>query len=496
MAELANGISRRLGNLLRQADATPDAELLGRFVDGCDGEAFALLVRRHGPMVHGVCRRILRNHADADDAFQATFLVLVRRARAVRPRALLGNWLYGVAYRTALEARRAAAVRRVRERSAAEMRTTSPATDSPLPDMRETLDQELEALPDVYRAAVILCDLEGLSRKDAALRLGWSEGTLSGRLSRARSLLAGRLSRRGLALPLGGISVLNATATAGVPSMLLESTTRIGILVAAGEAVAVAPASVAALTEGVMKAMLLTKLKGMAMTVVVGSAILATAVGGWQANATGAGDPQTGDRAKAPSAQRNQAREADKDRIAELERERDQLLRQVRQLQDRLTELEKMERGVDPTGRVNEALLKQLHAELAKATASGAQDMAKELANRIEEQLRRLQQQQRASDAAGSLPASRGAAKDVASDLLRKAERAKAAEGAKDAAPVLGAQLRRIEEERARTTGAAEKRPGGDRMQALEERLKQMADEMQKLRQDVERLRAEQLRKR
>src|SRR5213078_4866756 len=107
-----------------------------------------------------------------DDAFQATFLVLARRAAAVRPRSLLGNWLYGVAYRTALEARRAAAVRRDRERRAAEMRNPAAATvaDGPPADLREVLDRELAALPDVYRAAVVLCDLEGLSRRDAALR--------------------------------------------------------------------------------------------------------------------------------------------------------------------------------------------------------------------------------------------------------------------------------------------------------------------------------------
>src|SRR5262245_53192677 len=239
MAEHANGFTLRLRHILRQADADPDAELLARFVDDRDGEAFARLVRRHGPMVLGVCRRILRNGADADDAFQATFLVLARRAGAVRPRSLLANWLYGVAYRTALEARRAAAVRRIKERRAAEMRTVSSAPNMPA-DLREVLDRELAGLPDMYRAAVVLCDLEGLSRSAAALHLGWTEGTLSGRLARARSLLARRLARQGLALPAGGVAALvGNSATAAVPVTLAEATTRIGVLVAAGEAAAV-----------------------------------------------------------------------------------------------------------------------------------------------------------------------------------------------------------------------------------------------------------------
>ena len=172
MKGTANGIIHRVRHLLRQADPSTDAELIARFIAERDADAFSLLVRRHGPMVHGVCRRILRNAADADDAFQATFLLLARRAPSLRRQRLVGNWLYGVAYRTALEARRAAAVRRARERRAAEMKTSAPAIEDAPPDLRQVLDRELAALPDVYRAAVVLCDLEGLSRKDAAERLG------------------------------------------------------------------------------------------------------------------------------------------------------------------------------------------------------------------------------------------------------------------------------------------------------------------------------------
>ena len=355
-----NGIIHRVRHLLRRGDRASDAELLSRFVADRDGEAFSLLVNRHGPMVLGVCRRVLRNAADADDAFQATFLVLARRAGAVRPQSLLGNWLYGVAYRTALEARRAAAVRRARERRAAEMKTPASGTDATPSDLREVLDRELSALPDVYRAAVVLCDLEGLPRKEAADRLGWAEGTLSGRLFRARSLLAERLSRHGLAVPAAGIGIVAGTASAGVPAALAESTARIGVLVAAGELAGVAAAPVAALTEGVMKAMLLTKLKGMATAAVVGCAVLATTVAGWQANATGAAVAVADGQAS-----RKAVRDPDKDRIAELERERDELLKIVRDLKDRLAKLEdnqgeKVKRFApgDEKAALEEALLK------------------------------------------------------------------------------------------------------------------------------------------
>jgi RNA polymerase sigma factor (sigma-70 family) len=341
-----NGVIHRVRHLVVRADRSTDAELMARFIADRDADAFALLVRRHGPMVHGVCRRVLRNGADADDAFQATFLLLARRARSIQRPRLLGNWLYGVAYRTALEARRAAAVRKARERRAAEMKHSSAREPSAAtPDLAEILDRELAALPDVYRTAVVLCDLEGLSRKDAAERLGWSEGTLSGRLFRARSLLAARLARLGLAVPAAGLGVA-ATASAAVPSALTESTIRIGTLIAAGEAVAIAAAPVAALTEGVMKAMLLTKLKGLATVVVVSCAVLATSVAGWRANAVGASAATVVDgQTPGEPARRTAQRDPDKDRIAQLERERDELLKVVRNLEARLEKLEGNQKG-------------------------------------------------------------------------------------------------------------------------------------------------------
>src|SRR5262249_31376838 len=158
---------------------------LERFVARRDEAAFEALVRRHGPMVLGVCRRVLRNEADAEDAFQATFLVLVKKARSVVPRALVGSWLYGVAHNTARKAKAMNSKRRAKERLAgAAPRPAAPA--EACRQLHARLDEELSRLPDKYRAPVVLCDLEGKSYKEAARLLGWPQGTLSGRLTRAR----------------------------------------------------------------------------------------------------------------------------------------------------------------------------------------------------------------------------------------------------------------------------------------------------------------------
>ncbi|VTR93308.1 sigma-70 family rna polymerase sigma factor : RNA polymerase sigma factor, sigma-70 family OS=Singulisphaera acidiphila (strain ATCC BAA-1392 / DSM 18658 / VKM B-2454 / MOB10) GN=Sinac_7487 PE=4 SV=1: Sigma70_r2: Sigma70_r4_2 [Gemmata massiliana] len=318
----------RLRHLVATTDPAPDADLLARFITNRDGPAFAALVRRHGPMVLAVCRRVLRHRQDAEDAFQATFLVLARRAGALGPRLRLGNWLYGVAYRTALGARRAAAVRRERESRAAETRTEAGTPDDGFaPELREALDRELVALPGVYRAAVVACDLEGLPRREAAVRLGWTEGTLSSRLARARSLLARRLSRYGLAVPAAGLGAVSVAPT--VACELADSTVRLSVLVATGGAVIAPP--VAVLVEGTMKAMFLTKLRATASACVVACAIVAVSVAGGQSNTAVADTPKNeGAKRAAPN--------SDKERIAELERERDRLRKEVTELRERLAQ--------------------------------------------------------------------------------------------------------------------------------------------------------------
>jgi RNA polymerase sigma factor (sigma-70 family) len=212
-------------------------------------------------MVLGTCRRVLGNAADAEDAFQATFLVLVRKAAGLRARETVGNWLYGVAYRTALEAKRATAKRRAKEVKAM---PREEASDVAWDDVRDVLDQELAGLPERYREVLVLSDLEGKGRKEVARLVGCPEGTVASRLARARSLLAGRLARRGLALSPGPLAVLlsGGAGPAAVPPLLLGSTVRAATLLAGGKTVAsVTSTEVAILMERVMKTMLLTRLK-------------------------------------------------------------------------------------------------------------------------------------------------------------------------------------------------------------------------------------------
>src|SRR5439155_22313723 len=231
--------------------ALTDGQLLDRYVRSREEAAFASLVRRHGPMVWGVCRRVLRGHQDVEDAFQATFLVLVRKAASVVPREMVGNWLYGVAYRTALGAKTACARRRAKER---EMPRREALDEDIWSKLRPLLDHELSHLPDKYRLPIVLCDLEGKSRKDAARQLGWREGTLSGRLARARVLLARRLAARRLALSGGALAstLSSSTALAGVPAPLVMSTVKAAALLAAGSVTAagVVPVKVAVLVHG------------------------------------------------------------------------------------------------------------------------------------------------------------------------------------------------------------------------------------------------------
>jgi RNA polymerase sigma factor (sigma-70 family) len=254
-------IQHLLADLGPDGAGMSDGELLVRFLSSRDDDALAALVRRHAPMVWGVCRRLL-NHHDAEDAFQATFLVLVRKATAV-PRQAVANWLYGVARQTAVRLRATAAKRGRRETQVVTMpEPTVPEVHDA--DLRSVLDEELSHLPDIYRGVLVLCDLEGRTRKEAARQLGIPEGSVASRLARARAWLAKRLTRRGFVLSGGSVAAVLSAASASAPPALVASTIKAVTLVAAGQAAAtgVSSATVAALTEGVINAMSIATVRG------------------------------------------------------------------------------------------------------------------------------------------------------------------------------------------------------------------------------------------
>jgi RNA polymerase sigma factor (sigma-70 family) len=258
--------SRRVNEVLahlRRSLTPPDGQLLARFVAAGDEAAFAALVRRHGPMVLGVCRRVLRGHHDAEDAFQATFLLLARKAASLADGDAVGAWLHGVAYRTALEARAANARRRAREKQVDVLPHPAVLPAEPQ-DWRPLLDRELSRLAPKYQAPVVLCDLQGQTRKEAARQLRLPEGTLSSRLATARRLLARRLARYGLSLSGGALATALTDGAAAVPAALVVGT----VQAAAGPAAAVATPAILLMNE-VSKAMMLTKVKFVVAAVMV-----------------------------------------------------------------------------------------------------------------------------------------------------------------------------------------------------------------------------------
>jgi RNA polymerase sigma factor (sigma-70 family) len=242
----------------QQAADLTDSALLDRYIACRDGVAFEAMVRRHGPMVLGVCRRLLRCPQDAEDAFQTVFLVLIRKAGSVKPKEGLAGWLYGVARHAALKSREASFRRRAREKQAAYVPEPAASEENRSPDLERLLDQELGRLPEKYRLPIILCHLEGRTRKEAARQLGWPEGTVAGRLARARALLARRMTQDRRPLTSGSLVAMLSqnSACAPVPALLFRAAVK-------ADAGAVS-SEVARLTQGVLKAMLLTKLKGVA----------------------------------------------------------------------------------------------------------------------------------------------------------------------------------------------------------------------------------------
>jgi RNA polymerase sigma factor (sigma-70 family) len=270
------------------------AELLRRFAAEGDGAAFAAVVQTHGALVLSVCRRVLGNSHDAEDAFQATFLVLARKAAAgFRPRTL-ANWLHGVAYRTALRARTEAGRRRAREGRAARPLASEPATDAAWADVRLVLDEEIHGLPEKYRRPFVLCYLQGRTNEEAARDLGCPKGTVLSRLATAREWLRERLTRRGVTLSLGALAALVARdlqAAAGSQA-LASATARAGDGAFPGPA----PPEVEALAAGALRAAAGAKLKTAAAVLLLTGLL---ALGGARSAHHGAQDEAQGPQANA-----------------------------------------------------------------------------------------------------------------------------------------------------------------------------------------------------
>jgi RNA polymerase sigma factor (sigma-70 family) len=296
--------------ILRQLEerGVPDRELLARFVRERDQSAFAEIVRVHGPVVFGVCRRVTGHPQDAEDAFQAVFLSLARQATNIRNPEVLGGWLYCVAVRVARKVRRSAVRRRAREVAVSIMPEQPILRTTAIRELDPILDEELAALSSWYRDAIVLCDLQGLSREEAAKVLSVPEGTLSSRLANGRKKLAARLTKRGIALSAAAIPTALSSATAAIVPNELQL--RTCSLVAGWMAGGTVPKPLFKLTEGgiaVRKALLI----GMFATAVALAGALYAAVPAENPASidppklhSNAGKPELGDR-PAPEAKPN-----------------------------------------------------------------------------------------------------------------------------------------------------------------------------------------------
>ncbi len=297
MASVGRGtVLRQLEQLYREGTlgGLGDADLLERYLADRDEIAFEALVNRHGPMVFGLCRRMLREPEDVHDAFQATFLIFVRKASALRDRGLLSNWLYGVAYRVALRARANRSRKRFREAATASPEATVAPEPADLRELGPLLDRELNRLPLKYRSAIVLCHLHEQTHEQAAEAIGCPVGTVRSRLARGRELLRKRLTKLGYgpyaALLRPGVDLPARLLTEPVPPALVAETVRAGLAVGASKTIpaGVAAASVLSLTRGVQTTMTIAQFKWLGLTV------LATSVsaGGFIALSHAAGRPQ------------------------------------------------------------------------------------------------------------------------------------------------------------------------------------------------------------
>jgi RNA polymerase sigma factor (sigma-70 family) len=342
---------------------TPDADLVGAVAARRDPAAFELIVRRHGPLVLGVCRRILRDPADADDAFQATFLVFLRKAGGLRHPDRLPGWLHQVAHRTARKLRALRVARGRREIELFDLPAGEVPAEVVWRELRPIFDAELDRLPDRLRLPAVLCLLEGQSKAEAARSLGWPEGTVAGRLQRARERLRARLVARGLTLSAGAFAaaLLEGAGSAGVPDRVIAST--IQSITTPATAVAAR-----ALADGVTQAMFLSKVKALAAAVLV-VGVVGTGTGVILVPGTGPGVSVAGEPAKEGSVKDRAPRPETPAVTAQdppPRSESDFLKEELLILKERLAWEEK----TVATGFVSEAQARKTRLEVARAEAA------------------------------------------------------------------------------------------------------------------------------
>jgi RNA polymerase sigma factor (sigma-70 family) len=274
-------VLRHIRQLMDRAPCkdVPDSQLLHAFVTGHGEAAFATLLRRHGPMVLSTCRRVLRNEQDAEDAFQATFLVLARKAASIRSQESVSCWLHSVAHRLALRAKAQKVRRQIREEQAAAQRTPAPQLKAAWGELQQALDTTLRSLPEKYRTVLLLCYLEDRTQEEVAKQLGCPLGTVRSRLAQGRKLLRERLARRGLAPSAGALAaLLAASGPAALPATLQRQTLQAAVALAAGQAAGLVSAQVTNLITGGLESMFATRVK-MATLLLCCVGLLALGVG-------------------------------------------------------------------------------------------------------------------------------------------------------------------------------------------------------------------------
>ncbi len=374
-------VLREIGTLFGVGTLTglSDGELLERFVSREQDTAqfaFAALVERHGPMVFRICSRLLADVHESQDAFQATFLILARKARSLRDRDSVGPWLFGVARRVAARSRTATGRRAYHERRYVEgLEIRGSAEDRERSDLESILHEEVSRLPERYRIPIVLCYLEGVTQEEAATRLGWPIGTVRSRLSRARERLRGRLTRRGIAYSAGALSGALAGDISAAPSVLVGTTVKAAMRFATGRAAAdVASASILELTQGVLRSFLMTKLKSaMLVLTLFGASVTGAGVFAFHPDASGeprsGAGPRVGARIAADEpGEREEAEMKERLHKALDKASKEQLVHAALQIGSKEQLLRALDREVEATKRAEADFKERLHKALDKAS--------------------------------------------------------------------------------------------------------------------------------